>query len=334
MLAEIYCNEFREKKIIFHQGLNVVLGDSVATNSIGKSTLLMVLDFVFGGETFLTHNKDVVDELGHHDYNFSFTFEKNSYYFRRGTYTPDLVYKCDEKYKEQGFLSIEEYKAFLKTMYSIEDISLTFREVTSLFSRVYWGKENLDVKRPLHNFAQQTYSECITNIIKLYEQYHSIKILSEEVSQKKEEKSVIAKAFKQGLISKPSRPEYENNLNAITAINKEIEDIKNNLAKYAINIAEIANKEILELKAEKDKLLPQKLSLDARLQRVRNDLLQNKNVKAKHLSPLIKYFPNLNIEKLNEVESFHSRITKILKQELQNEARIRDSGTALESVVC
>ncbi|MEZ4512189.1 MAG: DUF2326 domain-containing protein [Chloroflexota bacterium] len=330
MLTEIYCEQFREKTITFHSGLNVVLGDNVATNSIGKSTLLMILDFVFGGETFLVHNKDVIDELGDHDYNFSFSFGNTSYYFRRGTYKPDLVYKCDEKYKEEAPLSIEEYRAFLKTQYSLQDIDLTFRAITSLFSRV-WGKENLDVKRPLHNFTQQRYSECITNTIKLYEQYHSIRVLSEEVARKKEEKSAITKAFKEGLISKPSDPQYKSSLTTITAINNEIEDIKKNLAKYAVNIAEVANKEMLELKAEKDKLLSEKLSLDTRLQRVRNDLAQNKSVRSKHLSPLLKYFPDLNIEKLAEVESFHSNITRILRKELRSSET--ELSVLLESVI-
>lgn len=38
-----------KKVITFHKGLNVVLGDNKGTNSIGKSTLLMVIDFIFGG---------------------------------------------------------------------------------------------------------------------------------------------------------------------------------------------------------------------------------------------------------------------------------------------
>lgn len=47
MLVEVRCDKFREKSIKFHKGLNVVLGDEKATNSIGKSSLLMVLDFIF-----------------------------------------------------------------------------------------------------------------------------------------------------------------------------------------------------------------------------------------------------------------------------------------------
>lgn len=321
MLVEIQCEQFRKKVITFHSGLNVVLGDSTATNSIGKSTLLMVLDFVFGGKAFLEHNKDVIQELGHHDYNFSFQFGDERYYFRRGTYKPDLVFKCDEQYSPKTKpLSIEEYKTFLKASYELSQVDSPFRTVTSLFSRV-WGKENLDVKHPLHNFAQQKYVDCIVNTIKLFEEYRSIEILSEEVARKKEEKTAIEQAFKNKIISKPSKPQYKSHLATITAINSEIEDIKTNLAKYSVNIAEIANKEILELKSRKDKLLSEKFALDTRLQRVKNDLSNNKNIKSKHLSPLLKYFPDINIEKLAEVESFHSNITKILEKELRNSER-------------
>ena len=63
MLREIRCEKFRTRVVPFHPGLNVVLGDDNATNSIGKSTLLMLVDFVFGGSTLLEWNKDVVAEL-------------------------------------------------------------------------------------------------------------------------------------------------------------------------------------------------------------------------------------------------------------------------------
>ena len=62
MLKEIYCKEFKENvktrdKIFFHKGLNTIIGESAingkSENSVGKSTLLMIIDFVFGGEQFL-----------------------------------------------------------------------------------------------------------------------------------------------------------------------------------------------------------------------------------------------------------------------------------------
>ncbi len=330
MLTEVRCEKFREKSIYFHSGLNVVLGDNVATNSIGKSTLLMVLDFVYGGESFLNHNKDVVSELGNHDYYFSFKFGDESYYFRRGTFKPDLVYACDKDYQELEPLNIEDYTAFLKASYSLEDVDLSFRSTVSLFSRV-WGKENLDVKHPLHSFKSQKPSDCVTNTIKLFKKYNPIKLLAENVKNKSEEKTTITKAFKGGLISKTSKIKYKNNLTTITSIDSEIEEIKNNLKKYAVNIAEIANREVMDLKIEKDKLLSEKLRLDSRLLRVKNDLEQNKAIKSKHLSPLLKYFPDVNTEKLEEVEFFHSKITRILRKELKSSEI--ELSTSLESVV-
>ncbi|KMQ49486.1 hypothetical protein CHISP_3606 [Chitinispirillum alkaliphilum] len=317
MLTEIRCEMFREKAIDFHSGLNVILGDSVATNSIGKSTLLMVLDFVYGGESFLQHNKDVIDELGHHDYFFMFKFGKNSFPFRRGTFTPDMIYRCNNAYVEIEPISIEDYTAFLKASYSLGDVDLSFRSIVSLFTRV-WGKENLDVKHPLHSFKSQKPSDCVTNTIKLFKKYEPIRLLADNVKSKSEETTTINRAAKSGLISKTTKTKYKENITKISTIDDEIEEIKNNLKKYAVNISEIANREVMELKIEKDRLLSEKLRLDSRLLRVRNDLGQNKAIKSKHLEPLLKYFPNVNTSKLEEVESFHSNITKILRKELKS----------------
>src|SRR5688572_14092526 len=120
MLVEIRSAVFRTGHISFGPSLNVVLGDENATNSIGKSTLLMVVDFAFGGSSLLEHNSDLVQELGHHDYFFSFRFDDELYGYRRGTYEPNVVYICDDNFLPQRGLSLEEYTAFLKQAYAID----------------------------------------------------------------------------------------------------------------------------------------------------------------------------------------------------------------------
>ena len=52
MLKQISCDKFLDNgqvrpPITFKLGLNAVLGDSAKSNSIGKSTLLMIIDFCF-----------------------------------------------------------------------------------------------------------------------------------------------------------------------------------------------------------------------------------------------------------------------------------------------
>lgn len=107
MLTEIRSEQFRAREIKFGPSLNVVLGDDNATNSIGKSSLLMVIDFVFGGSSMLEHNKDIVHELGHHDYYFTFKFAEECFRFRRGTFQPSIVYRCDENYENPQPLELE-----------------------------------------------------------------------------------------------------------------------------------------------------------------------------------------------------------------------------------
>ena len=316
MLIEIRCEKFREKSIEFNSCLNVVIGDEKATNSIGKSSFLMVLDFIFGGDSLLDYNSDIVEELGDHDYYFTFNFNDNPFYFRRGTFAPDLVYRCNREYSDIEPISIDEYRAFLKKAYLLDAIDLTFRSVVSLFSRV-WGKENADVKQPLHAFKRQKSSDCIDNLLKLYKQYESIKLLSKKVKDLTEKRSAIKSAFKQHLIPKTTKKKYKENILKVSEIDEEIKDIKKNLAKYAINITEIVNREVSELKSEKDTLLRERSKVSVRLDRVRNDLSQNKYIKSKSFSSLLNFFPDVNESRLSEIEEFHSKISKILKKELQ-----------------
>lgn len=61
MLTEIYCDKFKtggkygelRLSIRFHKGVNAVIGDNNMSNSIGKSTFFMIIDFIFGGDDYI-----------------------------------------------------------------------------------------------------------------------------------------------------------------------------------------------------------------------------------------------------------------------------------------
>ncbi len=333
MLVEIRCEKFSEKVISFREGLNVVIGDEKATNSIGKSSALMIIDFVFGGNSLLEHNSDIVEELGEHDYFFQFNFGNNLYYFRRGTYKQDLIYKCNRKYEELEPISIDEYRTFLKSAYKLDHLDLTFRSTVSLFSRI-WGKDNLDVKQPLHGFKNQKSVECVDNLLKLYDRYKLIKLLSSRMKSLSDEKTTINKAYKQDLIPKITKTKYKENILKVAKIDEEIKDIKKNLARYAVSIGEIVNREVSELKAKKDSLLKERAKIESRLKRVRDDLSQNKHIKSKTFSGLIRFFPDVDADRVANVEEFHSKITTILKSELrESEKELSESLDDLNSAI-
>ena len=64
MLIEIKCDKFKEQPQGFSSGLNVIVGSDDGGNSIGKSTFLMIIDFVFGGSDYLEKSIDVHKNIG------------------------------------------------------------------------------------------------------------------------------------------------------------------------------------------------------------------------------------------------------------------------------
>ena len=57
MLVEIRCGAFGEvKQVPFSSGLNVIQG--ISGNSIGKSNMLKIIDYAFGGKYYSDSNED------------------------------------------------------------------------------------------------------------------------------------------------------------------------------------------------------------------------------------------------------------------------------------
>lgn len=326
MLIEIRSDKFRQRVIKFQAGLNVVLGDDNATNSIGKSSLLMVLDFALGGESLPEHNKDIVVELGHHDYFMTFLFNGVTYRFSRGTARPELVYPCDSEFRAEDPIDLDEFKAFLKSSYALGTEDISFRSMVGLYLRV-WGKQNLDVHHPLNNVPNQSPKECVDNLIKTFGLYASIAVLASDLKQLETEETDLKRAFRSQIVPRVGRREYEENTVRIDEMESELSEIKQNLAMFALNIAAIANREMLELKTQKDKLLETKLQLDSKLVRVRRSLAESRFVKSRHFESLKDFFPGVNTERLANIETFHSSLAKVLRVELQ------DSEAALKAQV-
>ena len=160
MLYEIYCDLFGEKidgkfiprgRIKFRPGLNTILGDKKAENSIGKSTFLLVVDFCFGGSDYLDSNitkNDVVGFVGNHTINFAFKFGDRIEYYSRSTINPDEVVPCDEDYNAVGEpITIGDFQAHLWAAYGIKKAQNSWRGLAGRFARIY-GRHNASEEFP------------------------------------------------------------------------------------------------------------------------------------------------------------------------------------------
>lgn len=316
MLREIRCEKFRTGVVRFHPGLNVVLGDDNATNSIGKSTLLMLVDFTFGGGTLLEWNKDVVTELGHHHYDFAFEFDGELHRFRRDTITPEIVHVCDADYKVLSAKQLDEFTAFLKQAYGLAQPSQTFRAAVGLHLRV-WGKANLIPDEPLHASPKQKSKDCIDNLVKTYGKFEAIKARDDAARTAETELKVIRAAASKQLIPKVTKTGYAQAQVQIAGLERDLEDVRQNLASYATSLSAIINKEVLGFKERKDELLQRRMTVAGRLQRVDRNLSGKRSLHSSNFQYLQRFFPEINTERLAEVEAFHDGVSRILKEQLK-----------------
>src|SRR5690554_5784627 len=151
MLREISCELFKigeqmRPLVRFHKGLNIVLGGEAGANSIGKSTMLLIIDFAFGGDAYV--KSDAVRELDNHNIHFTFEFEGKPYYFIRHTASSGDIFQLSENGNIIASLKRDEYVNWLSERYEIDFAGVKFRNTISRFFRIY-GKNNYNELRPL-----------------------------------------------------------------------------------------------------------------------------------------------------------------------------------------
>jgi Uncharacterised protein conserved in bacteria (DUF2326) len=330
MLIEIRSQKFRTGAVSFHSGLNVILGDANATNSIGKSTMLMVIDFAFGGKDLLVHNDDVVKELGHHEYFFTFRFDDETHRFCRDTSQPDTAYPCGVDFELGPPMTLEAYTAFLRQAYEIELPDLSFRALVGLYTRV-WGKENLDPSQPLHIVPSKSGEECVDNLIKAFDRYGTIRDIALKLDSTEKELKAWGSARNYRVIPTIQKKGYDENQKNIATLESELSDIRTNLARYTANVSEVVNRELLELKEQKDRLLALRLTLASQLQRVQSNLRGNRTVRSENFQELVRFFPAINQDRLARVGAFHSGVARILRSELaESQKQIEDQLAGID----
>ena len=136
MLKRITCDKFKTQPDDFRIGLNVVLGSSGGSNAIGKSTFLLILDFVFGGDDYPKSAKDVIVHVEHHTINFEFEFDGAQYFFSRSTSRPSVVNRCDSKYHIIDEMKVSEYREWLLHEYKIHLHGINFGDIVERFFRI------------------------------------------------------------------------------------------------------------------------------------------------------------------------------------------------------
>lgn len=316
MLKELRCEQLIKKKLEFNSGLNVLAGPDDGTNSIGKSSVLTLLDFAFAGDDFIKLCSDVIDNVGIVTIEMDFVFGGSKYSFSRSTNDPKVVAFLSED--ESPEKSLDEYRKFLRKIYGFPEDSSSFRGAVNPFFRI-WGKDNYNPNKPLNSFPGEPYSSIKPTLLKLFSLYGSLKALEKEKTATEKKKIVLIGVFNEGYIKPLTTKQKEKSEERLKDLESEIAKIKLSLERYSINANQIINEENFKIKSEKDELVSSLFHLKNRLKRTDDNLTYGNTANKAKFRKLKEYFPDVDIEKLAKIDQFHSGITKILKAELREE---------------
>lgn len=324
MLVEMRSPVFKElgqerPVIKFKVGLNVILGKENGENSIGKSSAMLAIDFVFGGTSYL--NSDGIKHVGDHTIYFSFRFRKGQYWFARRTDEAEKVFICTSDYELTGEVWTKaQFANWLKDGYGIYFEGLSFRQTTSSFFRIY-GKENLDERHPLKGLPGQNMQSSIDILVKLFDRYKDIAEFNQKLEKQKKMLSTFREARKYQFVPDivGGKKQYEENLNRIENLQIELDTLtENQVAVY--NETDLQKEEIYS--TLQNNLLTTEAQIqncERRLKLVDMSLDYGLYPTDADLKTLQEFFPQVNMRKIYEVERYHKKLAVILKDQFEDE---------------
>lgn len=338
MLVEVSCDKFMKNgevrdPITFSKGLNAVVGNESGTNSVGKSTFLMILDFVFGGEDYITKSKEVFKtaNVGPHTIKFKFEFDGEPYFFTRLADPADYktVVRCNEKYEPlpDGEMTIIKYCEFLAEKYGLTAAGQTWRGSVTRSIRID-RRETIDTDKPLKSYKEEPDREGIVALIKLYEQYSVIEEnLKSKTAAEKEEKTFKDAQKYEYIPNVKNSTEFKRNAERIELLEAEIEDLADQSSKGLLELTSMQAEQISEIRNQIAGFRRQRSRLQAQLKGLEMSKSEGKKSFQRDYQELLVFFPEIDVQKLEQVEQFHRRISKILSGE------IRETKSNVEAMI-
>lgn len=335
MLKRIQCDEFKtfegavRPPIEFHKGLNAVIGNESGTNSVGKSTFLMILDFVFGGDDYIRKSKEVHKNILPHQIRFEFEFDEQPYYFFRATDDYHAVFRCDQDYKplEDGEMTVAQYCDFLAEKYGLVSDGLTFRGAVSRFIRVD-RRETMKEDKPFRSAERETDAQAILGMLKLYGRYGEVEQQEKVAAEAEDREDTFKAAQKYEYIPHvKSKTEYKRNKERIITLQALAENLAAKSSDGLLDLDSMQAEKLRELRAKLSSFRRQKTRLQGQLDVIKQSQANSKKTFQRDYDELLYFFPHADASRLEKVENFHRSLTRILGSE------IKDSVVDMEAMI-
>lgn len=327
MLREIRCDAFRNENgvrepIIFYPGLNAVIGNESGTNSVGKSTFLMIIDFVFGGEDYIKKSKEVHRNVLPHTIFFKFVFgENDEYFFGRSTDDPNVISVCDKEYKKTEEWKLQKYLGFLATQYCLTEFGMTFRGVVARSFRID-RRETMDETKPFQQAKGEADRIAIDGMLKLFGKYGDIHELEKEAQEAEDAKNAFVEAQRYEYIPQVrTQREYKANAKRIAELRVEETRLADQSSQGLLDLDSIQAEQLKEIQRKLTGFRRQRTRFRSQLDSIDLSKDEGKKTFQQDYEELLYFFPGIDVGRLEQVEAFHKRLAGILQSEIKASSR-------------
>jgi possible chromosome segregation ATPase len=312
--------------IALHAGLNIVEGADQAQNSIGKSTLLQIIDFVYAGKDFL--DSDAVrlpQAVGHHAVHFTLRLNGQDHHFVRATDRPGFVTRYhDPDWQEvDRDYELAEYQQFLLDEYGLGYTGGTWRELVGRFSRVD-ERDMALLDRPLAAAARANDIDGAKALLRLFGAYEEIDKIQSHYDQVRKEVDALnamAKGKYSSYIKFTTKKECDAARKELLEARSEAKQLRTHADLDLFETERQARYEQAQRRAELQPLTLQLDAINSRLAIVEATLSGQTRITTRDLEEFYEFFPNANRESLETIEYYHHQLTGILEDQLREQQR-------------
>lgn len=315
-------DEQRPGPLRLSEGLNTVLGTENTENSIGKSTTLLAIDFCFGGSDYVDKAKDVIKNIGHHEIRFAFLLGGETHCFRRATDTPTAITLCDKNYRPLRTMTLDDFKTFVGTQYGLQDTGISLRQAVSNFFRI-WQRKNSDVDHPLLAHPRDTQADGVKRLLMLFDEYTKLQGFMTAKDETARELDLFHAAGRYYDFPRARNiTEVNNNTQRIEDLQTERDQAGIRAGLTAKDYTSAQQAAINEVQAEREPLLWRFNQLGRQINAMRRAKGISSDVSlTKKFDALREFFPEANIEHIENIEHFHRSIRQVLDAEFKAETK-------------
>ncbi|MGL4832509.1 MAG: hypothetical protein ACRCWS_08075, partial [Propionibacteriaceae bacterium] len=331
MLTRLWSPAFKHNgttrpAIEFHAGLNIVEGADGAQNSIGKSTLLQIIDYIYGGKDFAKSSAVTLPQaVGHHIVYFSLRINGTEHHFSRDTSRPGIVTAySDPSWKSKTHeLGIDEYAAFLLSSYGLAETGTTWRDLVGRFSRDDESDLAL-LDRPLASVPQEADTAGAAVLLRLLGAFNEIEQIQARYDQVIKETAALdtmAKGHYSNYIRFTKKSERDQAAKELVQARAQALQVRRQGDLGLFDQERQARNEQALLRAALRPVTEQYDLLRGKLALVEATLAGQTRITTEDLKEFYTFFPEAERAKLETIEFYHHELSGILADQL-NEQRL------------